>query len=112
MAKIKDYLGKLKALAPAYAQPNYDNLVKDLLAVQASSVDFDVKQLIKDLQAYVNDTSKLISTMRVTTARQHQVDIRDHLNKLIKTFKSGKGTFQALFEDFYLYIENKLALDV
>lgn len=112
VARIKDYLGKLKALAPASAKPNYDELIKDLEAVQKSSMEFNTKELIKDLKEYVNDEEKLIPKLSSTDVRQHQVEIVAKLKKLIKTFESGKGTFYDLFTDFYQFIENKLALDV
>lgn len=111
-ARIKNYLSKLKALAPAYARPIYDQLAENTDAVQKVSQEFDLKKLIEVLEKDVSDVKKLIATMRVTDTRQHQVDILEKLESLIKKLESGKGTFLDLYNDFYLYIERKLALDV
>lgn len=99
-------------MAPEYSRPRYDQLAKDTDAVQKASQEFDRKKLIKILKKDVNDVRKLLATMRPTEKRQHQVEIEEKLQALIKKFESGNGTFLDLYNDFYLFIERKLALDV
>lgn len=99
-------------MAPRNAKPIYDALINNVEAVQISSQKFDRKELIKALKEGVNDVEKLIPTMRSTNARQHQIEILAEVKALIKKFESGKGTFLDLYNDFYQFIERKLAQDV
>lgn len=99
-------------MASANVKPIYDELIKNVDAVQKSSQKFDRNELINVLKEGINDVEKLISKMKGTDSRQHQREILAKVKALIKKFESGKGTFLDLNKDFYQFIERKLAQDV
>lgn len=107
-------MSKLEALAPAVARPIYDQLIGNTEAVLKASQEFDRKKLIAALKKDINDVKKLIATIKVKKGEkyQHQVQILAKLEALDKKLASGKGTYEDVYEDFFQYIEQKLAMDV
>lgn len=106
-------MSKLEALAPAVARPIYDQLIEDTEAVQKASQEFDRKKLIAVLKKNINDSKKLIATVKdkKSAPYQHQAQILTKLEALVKKFESGKGTYLDLYKDYYQYIEQRLAMD-
>lgn len=100
-------------MAPTSDGPIYDQLIKNTDDVQKTSQEFDRKKLIEVLNKDIRDVEELLSKMGPGgDKRQHQVEILNELKALVKKFESGNGTFLDLYNDFYLFIERKLALDV
>lgn len=102
----------MQALAPAKIKPIYEALEKNVVDVQKASQNFDRVKLINVLKEGANEVEELLKGMKGTDSRQHQVEILAEIKKLITKFESGKGTFLDLYNDFYLFIERRLQLDV
>lgn len=106
--KIKEYLGKLKAVVPPAARANLPKLIDDTDAVQKALISFDAKSVTQALKQTSADLQEFMSNIRNRNVKEHQAEILTRTKNLIDKFESGNSTYDDVF-NIYSYLENVLS---